>query len=63
MATGVNPTKTGAGPSQDKTYADPALNETEQQKIDKIAMNMAKKAEGEIDADEEVNPEDTEFTK
>jgi hypothetical protein len=58
MATGVDPTKTGAGPS-----ADPALNETEQQKIDKIAMEMAEKGEEEIDTDEEENPEDTEFTK
>ena len=58
MADGVNATKTGAGPS-----ADPALNETEQQKIDKIAMEMAEKGDEEIDADEEVDPEDTEFTK
>jgi len=46
-----------------KTYADPELNKTEEQKIDDIAMEMAEKGEQEIDADEEVNPEDTEFTK
>jgi hypothetical protein len=49
--------------AEDKAYADPALNETEQQKIDKIADEMAGKANEEIDADEEVLPEDTEFTK
>jgi hypothetical protein len=59
MASGENSTKTGA---QKQPYADPALDMTEQQKIDKIAMEMAKKGENEIDADEDVNPEDTEFT-
>ena len=49
--------------AQDKTYADPALNQTEQQKIDKIADEMAEKANEEIEADEEVAPEDKEFTK
>jgi len=49
--------------AQDKTFADPALNETEQQKIHKIADEMAEKANDEIAANEEVAPEDTEFTK
>lgn len=48
--------------TQKQPYADPALDMTEQQRIDKIAMEMAKKGEKEIDADEDVNPEDTEFT-
>ena len=66
MATGVNSTKTGARPSHEaiEKQADATtLNKTDQQKIDKIAMGMAKRGENEILADEEVNPEDTTFTK
>ena len=49
--------------AQDDTYADPALDQTEQQKIDEVADEMAEKANAEIAADEEVAPGDKEFTK
>jgi len=54
MATGPNSAKEEARPSD-------AASKQEQAKIDKIAMEMAEKANKEIEANEEVNPEDTEF--
>jgi hypothetical protein len=66
MAIGPNSTKTGARPSHEaiEKQADATtMNKTERQKIDKMAMEMAKRGENEIIGDEEVNPEDTEFTK
>jgi len=56
MATGLNAKKTGA-------LASDATETQDQAEIDKMAMEMAEKGENEIDADEEVNPDDTMFTK
>ena len=66
MAQGANSSKTGARPSHEAVEqdADATVEEmTEQERIDKIAMESARRAENRILADEEVNPEDTMFTK
>ena len=58
MATGPKAANTGERPLDEATK-----KRQDQAEIDKIAMEMAQKGEGEIDVDEEVNPEDTMFTK
>jgi len=57
----VNTMATGPNSPKDETRPSDAASKQEQAKIDKIAMEMAEKANKEIEANEEVNPEDTEF--
>ena len=51
--------KTGAQPSD----APKTVSKSEQEKIDKAAMDMAEKADRDTISDEEEDPEDQMFTK
>lgn len=66
MAQGLNSTKSGTRPSheaiEEETTADEAT-ESEQKKMDHIAMQSAKRAQNRIHANEETNPNDTTFRK
>jgi hypothetical protein len=66
MAQGLNSTKTGARPAHEaiEQEADATVaGKTDQQRMDKIGMEAAKRAGNRIHAEEEKNPEDSVFTK
>ncbi len=66
MAQGLNSTKTAARPAHEaiEQNADVTVaGKTEQEKMDKIGMEAAKRAGNRIHAEEEKNPKDTMFTK
>jgi len=66
MAQGLNSTKSAARPAHEaiEQNADATVaGKTERQKMDKIAMEAAKRAENRIHSEEEKNPEDSMFTK
>lgn len=60
MAAEVNTKKTG---TQSANETAKTVSKSEQEKIDRAAMEMAEKADRDTIADEDVNPEDQEFTK
>ncbi len=63
----LNSTKSGARPSHEaiEQHTGDATDaaKTEQEKIDRVAMESAKRSQNRIHADEQRNPEDTIFTK
>ena len=66
MAQGVNSSKTPARPSHEaiEQEADATVaGKNDQQRMDKAAMESAKRAQNRIHGEEQVNPEDTMFTK
>lgn len=67
MAQGVNATKTGARPSHEALENKPGTltkeGMTEDQKMDKVAMEGAKRAQNRIHSNEETTPGNTLFTK
>ncbi|HEX3374209.1 MAG TPA: hypothetical protein VHS13_08370 [Edaphobacter sp.] len=66
MAQGVDSSKTPARPSHEaiEQEADATVaGKTDQKRMDQIGMESAKRAQNRIHSDEEVNPEDTMFTK
>ena len=66
MAQGLNSTKTAARPSHEaiEQQAHATVEGmTEEERIDKLAMESAKRAGNRIHAEEEKNPEDSIFTK
>jgi hypothetical protein len=66
MAQGIDSTKTGARPSHEAIEQnDPAteVGRTEQQKLDDMAMESAKRANNRIGANEDSTPGNTIFTK
>ena len=62
MAQGIDATKTPARPSHEAIEST-GEEATEQQKIDRIAMESAKRGNNQIHADETRNPGTSEFTK
>ncbi len=66
MAQGLNSTKTAARPSheaiEDETVADES-NKSDQERMDHIAMQSAKRAENRILANEETTPGNSIFSK
>jgi hypothetical protein len=66
MAQGLNSTKTGARPSheaiEDETSAT-EVGKTDQQKMDHIAMESAKRAQNRIHSNEETTPANSVFSK
>ena len=66
MAQGANSSKTPARPSHEaiEQEADVTVaGKTERERMDKIGMESAKRAQNRIHSEEEVNPKDTMFTK
>ena len=63
MAQGVDATKTPARPSHEAIESGTGETKSEEQKIDHIAMESAKRAENRIHSDEEKNPGGSIFTK
>ena len=65
MAQGVDSTKTPGRPSHEAIESDGADGtvKTEQEKIDRVAMESAKRAENRIHSDETKIPGSTIFTK
>jgi hypothetical protein len=67
MAQGINATKTGARPSHEAIENKPGsvtnVGKTEQKKMDKVAMQGAKRAENRIHANEEKTPGNSIFSK
>jgi hypothetical protein len=66
MAQGVNSSKTPARPSHEAIEQEADVTVTgksEQERMDKIGMESAKRAQNRIHSEEEVNPKDTMFTK
>ena len=67
MEQSINSTKTPARPSheaiENKIGTSPVTAETEEQKIDQVAMKGAKRAENRILSDEENLPGSTIFSK
>jgi hypothetical protein len=67
MAQGLNSTKTGARPSHEAIENKPGsvtnVGKTDEEKMDKIAMEGAKRASNRIHADEETTPGNTIFSK
>ncbi len=66
MAQGLNSTKTGARPSHEAIESDSDVSmvgKTEQEKIDHVAMQGAKRAENRIHANEETTPGNSIFSK
>ena len=63
----LNSTKTGARPSHEavETHTGEATDaaKSEQDKVDRVAMESAKRGQNRIHNDEQRNPEDTLFTK
>ncbi len=63
----LNSTKTGARPSHEavETHTGDATDaaKTEQEKMDRVGMESAKRAQNRIHNDEETTPGDTLFTK
>ena len=66
MAQGANSSKTPARPSHEAIEEEADITvagKTDQQRMDKAAMESAKRAQNRIHSDEQVNPEDKMFTK
>ncbi|WP_213806959.1 hypothetical protein [Granulicella sp. dw_53] len=67
MAQGINATKTGARPSHEAIENKPGsltnAGKTEEQKMDKVAMEGAKRATNRIHSNEETTPGNSMFTK
>jgi hypothetical protein len=66
MAQGLDSTKTGARPSHEAIEEDNSATEvgkSEQEKIDHIAMESAKRAENRIHSNEETTPGNSIFSK
>jgi len=67
MASGLDSTKTGARPSHEAIESTggnaTGVAETPMERLDHSAMEMAKRAQNQIHADEETNPSDSIFTK
>ena len=67
MAQGINATKTAARPSHEAIENKPGsvtnVGKTEEQKMDKIAMESAKRASNRIHSNEETTPGNTIFSK
>ena len=63
----LNSTKTGARPSHEavETHTGDATDvvKTEQEKMDRVGMESAKRSQNRIHNEEQKNPEDTLFTK
>jgi hypothetical protein len=66
MAQGANSSKTPARPSHEaiEQEADATVaGKTDQQRMDKVGMESAKRAQNRIHGNEQVDPDDTMFTK
>ena len=67
MAQGIDSTKTPARPSHEsiETHTGDATDvaKSEQEKMDRVAMEGAKRSQNRIHSEEQKNPEDTLFTK
>jgi hypothetical protein len=66
MAQGMDSTKTGARPSHEAIESDTSATEegkTDQQKMDHVAMESAKRAENRIHSNEERTPGNSIFSK
>jgi hypothetical protein len=66
MAQGLDSTKTGARPSHEAIEQDNSATEvgkTDQQKMDHLAMESAKRAENRIHSNEETTPGNSIFSK
>ena len=67
MAQGINATKTPARPSHEALEHKPGdltkVGMTEEEKMDKVAMEGAKRASNRIHSNEETTPGNTMFTK
>ena len=66
MAQGLNSTKTGARPAHEAIESNASATEvgkSEQQKMDDVAMQSAKRAQNRIHANEETTPGNTIFSK
>jgi hypothetical protein len=66
MAQGLDSTKTGARPSHEAIESDESatdVGKTDQQKMDRIGMESAKRAENRIHSNEESTPGNSIFSK
>lgn len=67
MASGLDSTKTGARPSHEAIESEGGqatdVNETAQKRLDRVAMESAKRAQNRIHDDETKNPGSSTFTK
>jgi hypothetical protein len=66
MAQGVDSSKTPARPSHEAIEQDAdatVVGKTDRERMDKVGMESAKRAQNRIHSEEQVNPEDTMFTK
>jgi hypothetical protein len=67
MASGLDSTKTGARPSHEAIESTggnaTGVAETSEERLDHAAMEMAKRAQNQIHADETTNPGQSIFTK
>jgi hypothetical protein len=66
MAQGMNSSKTGARPSHEAIEADSSATEvgkTDEQKLDHVAMESAKRAQNRIHSNEETTPGNSIFSK
>jgi hypothetical protein len=66
MAQGMNSSKTGARPSHEAIEEDSSATEvgkTDQQKMDHVAMESAKRAQNRIHSNEETTPANSVFSK
>ena len=67
MASGLDSTKTGARPSHEAIESTggnaTGVAETPEERLDHVAMDMAKRAQNQIHADETKNPGQSIFTK
>ncbi|HZY63759.1 MAG TPA: hypothetical protein VFE38_14655 [Edaphobacter sp.] len=66
MAQGLNSTKTGARPSHEALEEDNSVTEvgkSDEEKLDHIAMQGAKRAQNRIHANEETTPGNSIFSK
>jgi len=66
MAQGMNSSKTGARPSHEAIESESSATEvgkTDQQKMDHVAMESAKRAQNRIHSNEETTPANSVFSK
>jgi hypothetical protein len=66
MAQGMNSSKTGARPSHEAIESDSSATEvgkTDQQKMDHVGMESAKRAQNRIHSNEETTPGNSIFSK
>jgi hypothetical protein len=66
MAQGLDSTKTGARPSHEAIESDASATEagkTDEQKMDHVAMESAKRAQNRIHSNEETTPANSIFSK